>query len=700
MSLFPKENFVGTFGGFAERGLEFHAEIVVPYNASLGQRPVQGHFVLVALESDDEAILGRITNVQSQGRLTSSVGEDYVTRAAVEDREVPDDLRERYLKYKIDIRNLGVLRQKHGGGYSFVPSHRRMPHVGAKVGFLADDVLRFVAQAELTEAERTARVGYLAFGEFVYAGDDKQLTVSDWMEIHSPTVPVTFPITSLISRRAFVFARAGFGKSNLMKLLLSELYEEPPTEHIAGNDVPVGTLVFDPEGEYFWPDYRNRPGLADVPALRDRLVVFTDRQPPSRTYGSFVAGPVRFDLRTIRASKVTKIAFTAERVDQANVQVLNTMPEREWAQLVDAIYERRYTDARSIVTTAVKRSRTSGTVDVIIDAAIANATRLVQALHDPTSSLLDDLRESLSEGKVCVVDLSLMRGKAGNNLAGLILDHFFEHNQEEFTRPASRAIPIIAVIEEAQAVLSGDENTGDSGPFVAWTKEGRKYALGSILVTQQPGSIPFELLSQADNCFAFHLLSEGDLQTLRRANGHFSTDLLASLLNEPIPGNGLVWSSVNQKPYPLPVRVLDFQATFPELLDADRAGDEVATFARELRRRRQQRIDRARALAGDDVSGDASEQEVVMAAYVRAVESEFGESLRSGEPVPYGAVMRAQKDVLLAAELETDGDRAFERVRSERVTIQVVEAVAGVAKGEGLDIVDADRGRAFLVRGS
>jgi len=80
----------------------------------------------------------------------------------------------------------------------------------------------------------------------------------------------------MVSRRTFVFARAGFGKSNLIKLLFSNLYENTPTVRKRGSrDVPVGTVLFDPEGEYFWPDDKGRPGLSDVPALEDKLVVFT-----------------------------------------------------------------------------------------------------------------------------------------------------------------------------------------------------------------------------------------------------------------------------------------------------------------------------------------------------------------------------------------------------------------------------------------
>jgi len=112
-------------------------------------------------------------------------------------------------------------------------------------------------------------------------------------------------------------------------------------------------------------------------------------------------------------------------------------------------------------------------------------------------------------------------------------------------------MPVIAVIEEAQSVLS-NTSASPEDPYVVWTKEGRKYDLGSVLVTQQPGSIDAELLSQGDNWFIFHLLSAQDLLSVKRANSHFSDDLLTSLLNEPIRGNGVFWSSAWERSYPIP----------------------------------------------------------------------------------------------------------------------------------------------------
>jgi len=125
---------------------------------------------------------------------------------------------------------------------------------------------------------------------------------------------------------------------------------------------------------------------------------------------------------------------------------------------------------------------------------------------------------------------------------------------------------------------------------VSWVKEGRKYGLGAVLVTQQPGSMPPELLSQGDNFFAFHLLSAADLAALKRANAHFSDDLLATLLNEPLVGHGVFWSSApgtdrHARPYPLPVRVLSFEAELRELRDPRYAGAPLDNYAARLRAR-------------------------------------------------------------------------------------------------------------------
>jgi DNA helicase HerA-like ATPase len=572
MKLFPKDKTVGIFSGFSEGGLEFHANLVLPYKSEFQSTPMHGQFLLVQLEHEDEAVLGRITSMSSSGRLASGSGEDYGIRAVADSRPVPEDLREQYLKYRVNIRVLGVVRIV-GGKLQFAASHRRLPHVGSKVAFLSDDVLSEVAGHNVDGAE----IGYFSLGEFIFAGADPRIKAEPWMQIRSPGIISKFDVKHLVSRRSFVFARAGFGKSNLVKLLFSNLYKDTPTvEKRKGKKVPVGTIIFDPDGEYFWPDDKDRPGLCDVPHLEDKVVVFTKKKGPSDFYDSFVAGDIKLDIRRLRPADVISIGLSAEKQDQQNVAKLKAMNDAEWKALVDEIFTNGNGTDLGIINKLLHLKENQEAEAI---AARSNMTRIVKMLHDPSSQMMDMLITSLKEGKICVIDVSQLRGNPALVLSGLILQRVFDHNQDEFTKANPETIPTLAVVEEAQSVLGGG---GNEGPYVTWVKEGRKYDLGAVLITQQPGSISHEILSQGDNWFIFHLLSAGDLMSVKKVNAHFSDDLLSTLLNEPIPGHGIFWSSAGGKSYPIPVRALLFEHAY-KARDPKYDQPRAKTFAENLK---------------------------------------------------------------------------------------------------------------------
>ena len=577
LMLFPKDKIVGAFRGFREGGLEFHADLALPYKSEFQRIPMHGQFLLVQLETPEEAVLGRIAAFSSEGKLSFGVGEEFNLRAVREDRPIPEDLREQYLKYRVNIRVLGVLRQS-GNDLSFVPSQRRLPHVGSPVAFPSDAVLQEIAGHNLVGAE----IGHLALGEYIYAQGSKLLSEEAWMQVRGPNVLAKFPVESLVSRRSFIFARAGFGKSNLNKLLFSRLYATTPKViKRGGQEVPVGTVIFDPDGEYFWPDDKGRPGLCDVPELEDKLVIFTSRKVPSPFYQSFVAGGIKLDIRQLKPVDVISIALGPERQDQQNVRKLRGLNQQRWQDLVDLVDKDGNSADLGKVTELLDLDK-SNRQDVEALAARSNMTAIVRMLHDKSSQLMDKLLYALKEGKLCVVDVSQLRGRSALTLSGLILHRIFDHNQQEFTEAESRTIPTIAVVEEAQSVLN--ERAIGADPYIAWVKEGRKYDLGAVLITQQPGSIPDEILSQGDNWFIFHLLSAYDLGSVQKANAHFSQDILSVLLNEPIPGHCVFWSSVGGKPYPVSLRILSFEHTYP-VRDPEYRKPAAQTFATHIQQK-------------------------------------------------------------------------------------------------------------------
>jgi DNA helicase HerA-like ATPase len=561
--LFAKSQVMGTFKGFTEKGLEFAAEIIAPYDSSMLERPQLGQFLLIQLESEEEASLGRITKYIPSGLLASAEGEDYVNTLQDRGQSVPEDLKKQKLKYRVQVKLLGAVKIVNRDGKKdivFVPSQRRLPHLGAKVALPSDEVLAKICSLSQGETD----LGDFVLGEFVYDGNQNDHKLDDMFRQLTPKLTVKFNINNLVSKRSVVFARAGYGKSNLIKYLISELYKNGVPKTEKGHE--VGTLIFDAEGEYFWPDFKNRPGLCDVKHLQDHIVIFTNRKGKNDYYESWKAGSVKLDIRNLPARDVIGIAISADRQNQQNVLKLKSVNDTNWRELVDLIYlEKLQASDNDVGRLLGYKSNQISSNLAEIAAARSNMYNVVQHLHDPDSQLINGTIDALREGHIVITDISLLSSTAGYNIAGLLMRKIFSYNQENFTG-GSAPIPVISVIEEAQSVLG--KYLEETSPFVEWVKEGRKYDLGAILVTQQPGSMAPELLSQADNWFCFHLLSEGDAGTLGRYNSHFSHDILAHLIGEPIPGNCYMWSAPKQ-PFVLPVRIRNFENLYRENIKND-----------------------------------------------------------------------------------------------------------------------------------
>lgn len=528
---------LGIFKGFIESGHEFVAEIITPYHPEFV--PLLGAFMAVRI-TETEALLGRITQFYPVGTMAGAEAEEYLAQLQKLERQVPEDVKELKLRYSVKMRLLGTVELSQGQ-FRYRPGVRTLPHLGAAVGELTEKALNFVCNVRLQQEENAVPIGYYSLGDRVYSQH-----------------PVLFSFSRLQAKRTLVFARAGYGKSNLIKLLVAKLYEQ---------EQKVGMLIFDPEGEYAFPDAQGRPGLANLPGVAERLVVFTDRKPPDQRFERLIAGPVKLDLRYVHPRSVVEICLPPDRrsTNYAN-RVRGLNKDDEWPRLVELLKQNGYrTDEDEI--------KKHFGVKQHIDALIRNFVPIIDSIHAKDAQLPHTVRDYLAKGNVVIVDISLLSSSQGQQIAGLILKTIFDHNVAHFTATDDhKIIPVIAVIEEAQNVLSSTMMEEDS-PFVEWVKEGRKYQLGSILVTQQPGAISDRLLSQADNFFVMHLVSGVDLDVLQKSNAHFSNDLLAYILNEPIEGNVYFWSAPAQ-PYVISAKLFNFEEYVREQLQ--RKGEPAA----------------------------------------------------------------------------------------------------------------------------
>jgi len=180
----------------------------------------------------------------------------------------------------------------------------------------------------------------------------------------------------------------------------------------------------------------------------------------------------------------------------------------------------------------------------------------LRSLHNSAAGdLVESIRRDTGDGKLVVLDLSLIPLARAIRIAHVVLHRLFDYNLWGITK--DRAKPVIAVFEEAQNVLNKKAVDDGKSIFVRWAKEGRKFKLGLIYVTQQPGAIAEEIVSQTDNFFVMHLLNKGDTDALTRANRHYDGVTAQFLGDETVVGNAYVYSAPRQ-PYVFPARLLEF----------------------------------------------------------------------------------------------------------------------------------------------
>lgn len=143
-------------------------------------------------------------------------------------------------------------------------------------------------------------------------------------------------------------------------------------------------------------------------------------------------------------------------------------------------------------------------------------------------------------------------------ISTILVRKLFDNNKENFTsdRP-EKVINTVVFVEEAQNVLSEEFVKSNANPFVRVAKEGRKFGLGMVAITQRPSAISEEIRTQAENFFTFHMGNSDDIRALIKSNINYDGVIANFVQRETIPGNLYMVSS--DQAFALPVRVSEFE---------------------------------------------------------------------------------------------------------------------------------------------
>jgi len=517
-----------------------HLEMVVAFSER-EKAPKLGSFVVIEeQEFMRREFLSRVEDMNygdfqaTKDERIRAIVEKYMREIAGYGRELSEE-EKKTLFFRHYI--LKILGEISADGKTIVTEYRLLPELSSICRLPTDNEYATITNAGIQEPDEAMKVGNLVIGKEGKAND------------------ILFEPWKFEKRRTAIFARTGYGKSNLCKIVVS-------LASLAGK---TGILVLDMDGEYAFKTKtatgQEVLGLADIDSVKPNLVVYTQRKDVLDIYKDVYISPI-LNLEFLGPFQVAELCRD---------QDLKILPEfkysepEKWQEFVQK--HRTESDRKKQQDLLLEFSgqvKGKEAKDVKQQYALRRNLREILEWDNPEApNIVEDIKFHLAMKRLVILDLSLMTLEIAYRVAYVILDGIFSYNIEGIT--AGKIINTIAVFEEAQNVLNKKAVEEGKSIFTRWAKEGRKFYLGLIYVTQQPGAIAEEIVSQTDNFFVMHLLNKGDIDALKRANPHYNGVVADFLSMETFVGNTYIYSAPLQ-PYVFPAKVFEFSKDFFDTL--------------------------------------------------------------------------------------------------------------------------------------
>ncbi|MBN3033196.1 MAG: ATP-binding protein [Candidatus Saganbacteria bacterium] len=497
--------------------------------------PKKGDFIILTPKNEDgQKFLTRVeAEIYDEDPIFRSQDKTLVAvhYARIAERELSERDKQKMFSYTYKVQMLGTFTD-NGTTISFTTAVRKLPVVSYHARHLSKREVNAIINRDDSDG---APIGHLCIGE------DVQLDKGD----------ILFDISRLKERRTMVFAQSGFGKTNLIKVLLY---------HIIG-DTSYGKLIFDLNGEYFLRG-QSTYGLGNIneQKVKDNVVVYSDKDISSYKDKFIFGGKVKINMHEhLTIGDILNFSTGFSEVMKAFLLYLDESDVKDFISNIDDYVKdpqslhKKYPDFWD----AKKEASTRNTV-AAIRKRIAYLIEEGRGLHNDKSVMIENIFLQLKQGKTIIVDLSLHDSADASIISTILVRKLFEHNKAKFTSNTPKdVIETVIFVEEAQNVLSDELVRSNANPFVRCAKEGRKFKLGMVAITQRPSAISDEIRTQAENFFAFYMGNSDDIKALIKSNIHYEGVISKFIQSENIRGNLYMVSS--DRAFVAPLRVLEFE---------------------------------------------------------------------------------------------------------------------------------------------
>ena len=381
----------------------------------------------------------------------------------------------------------------------------------------------------------------------VYGGYDAQSSIVIGNQSASEGLAAQLDLDKLLSRHCAILGATGSGKSNAVSILVKAIADKPfPSARI---------LMIDPHGEYasslsgkcrvFKVGANIANGEHDlcVPywalPFKELMSIFPGKL--SDQNEDYIRGKV-LDLKRLSAMaiaglreeaitadspipfSINKLWFELDNFERVTLKVDRTTPE----SLItvgdpNTLKSNQYPTAGLGSSAPFLNTKAKGILGFLdgmcsrlLDQSynfLFRPTNYTPALDGTTTNDLPGLFSSwFSPGApISILDLSAVPSSITQAISGCLLKITYDALfWGQNTLVGGKKQPLLAVLDEAHSYLKAGEDSISSRTVQAIAKEGRKYGVGMLLVTQRPSELDETVLSQCGSIIALRMTNTRD----------------------------------------------------------------------------------------------------------------------------------------------------------------------------------------------
>jgi len=370
---------------------------------------------------------------------------------------------------------------------------RKSPDPGAKVVLADDAMLQQILNRRQPHEVGSAHIGSLLLRE-------------------ANAVPIALDVKELVSTHMAILAGTGSGKSYTAGVLIEELL-------LPQNRAAV--LIFDPHGEYgTLTEMRGHPAFAAADGYAPKVKVMTPEDVRIRVssldyYDILALLPEMSDRQQAMLSKAFRILQSHRKGDYRwGIQDLIAAVREADVQVDEDGNEKAGSSAPALEWKLEKIER-------------SNYFHTLEHTVSP--------KELFEPGQVTVLQMNEINQEEQQVICAAVLrqaNHARMSTQKELISPQDEnylPYPVFILIEEAHRFAPAHEPSRCKSVLRTILSEGRKFGLGMGLITQRPGKLDADVLSQCMSQFLMRIVNPVDQESLKYGVEAAGRDLLKEL---------------------------------------------------------------------------------------------------------------------------------------------------------------------------